>query len=232
MGAFDSKVIDIKAELNDWLNVRGGEVQDLALSLINRAIDSLWRYRPWDLLTNILPLTLDSTGQSAMPVDFGRMLYVGYDSDSDGVIDWFFFNECRNPDKRYDISSTFSKSTGLTLTIKFARIYGITPLMKYVVGLDKVTDDNDYLFFPGTLVLRSAQKIHAVDKSIAGLEINAINNEYNELLRDYEQAYYHIDKSMEMFQQDKYYGLINNEKYSLDGDFSNTIPNRSNSYDL
>jgi hypothetical protein len=231
MGAFDSKVSDIKSELNDWLNVRGGEVQDLALSLINRAIDSLWRYRAWDLLIKNHTFTLDSNNQSLMPADFGRIIFVGYDSNGDGVPDWFFFNGCKDTGKRYDLTTTFSKTTGLALTIKFPSTPSANPVMKYVIGLDKVEIDTDYLFFPSTLVLRAAQKAHAIDKSISGLEVNAINNDYDALLRDYSHAYYHIDRSMEMFQQDKYFNAISNEGYSLDGAYCEGLPNRGNSFD-
>lgn len=232
MGAFDSKVSDIKSELNDWLNVRGGEVTDLALSLINRAVGSLWRYRPWDLLRTTVTLSLDSNNQVSMPADFGRMLYVGYDTDGDGVLDWFFANGCKDADKRYDLVTTFSKTTGATMAIKFPKSPIRTPEMVYIIQLEKLTADTDYLFFPSTLVLRTAQKIHAIDKSISGLEVNAINNDYDSLLRDYEQAYYHIDRSMQNYQQDMGFNTLMISNYSLDGNCSNVTPNRSNSTDI
>lgn len=232
MGAFNSVVSDIKNVLSDWLNVRGGDVSDLPLSLINRAIEQLWLYRPWDLLRKTITLSLDSNNSTSLPVDFGRMIYVGYDQDGDGVIDWFFFNECRNVDKRYDLESAFSTTTGFTLSIRFPKSPINTTKMRYVVSIGSVTNDTDYLFFPAQLVLRTAQKIHAIDKSISGLEVNAINQDYDNLLRDYEQAYYHIDRSMEKFQQDNYYNLIDNNNYSLDGNITGYVPNRSNSTDL
>ena len=85
MGAWDAKVSDIYSELEDWLNVRGGAVSDPILSLINRARESIWQYKPWDYLVKTQTLTLINNSAS-LPADFGRILQVGYDSNGDGKI--------------------------------------------------------------------------------------------------------------------------------------------------
>jgi hypothetical protein len=58
MGTWDGKVGDIKPALTDWLTQRGGAVSDLPLSLINRAIQRLWAYRPWEFLIKTAPMNI------------------------------------------------------------------------------------------------------------------------------------------------------------------------------
>lgn len=224
-------VSDIKNELNDWLNTRGGLVSDLALSLINRAIEQLWLRREWDMLRKTYTMTLDTNNSCAVPSDFGRLLYVGRDSDSDGVLDWFYHNGDRDYYKRYELSTALSATNNVTIAIKFPFSPVTNPILGYVVKLNRVINDTDGLFFPATLVLLTAQKIHAIEKSMSGLEINGINNAWKELITDYEESNYHIDKSMSKWQHDSNFNRLSIENYSLDGNISDYIPDRSNSED-
>lgn len=224
-------VSDIKNELNDWLNTRGGLVADLALSLINRAIEQLWLRREWDMLRKTYTMTLDVNNSCTVPSDFGRLLFVGRDADSDGVLDWYYSNGDRDYYKRYELSTALSATNNVTIAIKFPFAPASNPILGYVVKLNKVVNDTDGLFFPATLVLLTAQKIHATGKSMSGLEINGINNAWKELIMDYEESNYHIDKSMSKWQQDSNFNRLSIENYSLDGNISDYIPDRSNSED-
>jgi hypothetical protein len=224
-------VSDIKNELNDWLNTRGGLVSDLALSLINRAIEQLWLRREWDMLRKTYTMTLDTNNSCAVPSDFGRLLFVGRDADSDGVLDWYYSNGDRDYYKRYELSTALSATNNVTIAIKFPFAPASNPILGYVVKLNRVVNDTDGLFFPASLVLLTAQKIHATEKSMSGLEINGINNAWKELIIDYEESNYHIDKSMSKWQQDSNFNRLSIENYSLDGNISDYIPDRSNSED-
>jgi len=228
---YSGVVSDIRNELDDWLNSYGGKVTDQPLSLINRAIEQLWMRRDWDMLRKNYTLSIVNN-VALLPSDYGRMIFVGRDSDSDGVIDWFYSNEARDRDKRYEFENTLSATNQITLSIKFPFSPVSTPTLRYMMQLNKVVNDTDNMFFPATLVLRTAQKIHAIDKSISGTEINAISNDWKELIVDYEDTNYHIDRSMQNWQQDMYFNQISVEGYSLNGDgISDFIPDRSNSED-
>ncbi len=228
---YTSVVSDIKNELNDWLDARGGDVADLALSLINQAINQLWNRRPWDVLCKNHTLVL-TDNIAPIPSDFGRFVYVASDADNDGVVDWFYSQGHRDMWKRYDIETTLASNNQVTMQLKFPHTPQNTPILRYVVKINKVVNDTDYLFFPAPLVLRTAQKIRAIDKSISGLEVNAINNEWLELIRDFEDSNYHIDRTMQKTQQDQNFCMITNDGYTLDGGGVNYIPNRSPSEDI
>lgn len=231
MGAWDSKVSDIYNELSDWLNVRGGEVSDLPLSLINRARRTLWQYRPWDYLVKSHTFTIDANNEAAMPDDYGRMLNVGYDLNGDGIFDWFFHANDPRPDRRYEFSSTFTKEAGLVIKIKFPGTLSHTPQMKYIIDMPDCSEQTDYLFFPANLVLRGAQKARAIERGMSGLEVQALIDDYDKELRDFEQAHLYIDRAMDIYQKDSFYNEVQNPAYSLAGDVGPVYSEHSNSYD-
>lgn len=220
---YDSVVSDIKNELNDWLNVRGGDVTDMALSLINQAIEQLWNRRPWDVLLKTATLSL-TNNIAPLPADFGRLVYIGSDLDGDGVVDWYYSNGDRNTKKRYDFESTLSSTNQITLSVKFNDTPQQTPKICYVVKLNKVVNDTDYLFFPASLVLVTAQKIHEKDN-------DGIATQWKELIVDFEESNYHIDRSMQKIQQDVNFNALYIENYDLEGTTSDYIPSRPNSED-
>jgi len=230
MGAWDSKVSDIYNSLNDWLNVRGGDVSDLALSLINRARQSLWQEYAWDYLVKKQTLTLvDNT--ASLPDDFGRIIHVYYSTTNDGVPDWYFSRNDKRLDRGYEIESTFSIETGTTFQIKFFQTPSHTPILKYVVDLPDCTAQEHYMFFPSQLVYRKAQLEHIQDKPVSANEIQVIQDSFDTELRNFVQAHQYTDNAMEIVQQDSYFNMIDNESYPLNGNIGPTFSDRSNSYD-
>jgi hypothetical protein len=230
MGAWNSKVTDIYNELNDWVNVRGGSVADLALSLINRARRSLWQEYAWDYL--VKTHTFDMVDNSSLfPVDFGRLLRVYYSATNNGIADWYFSRNDRRLDRGYKIESTFSKEAGVVLNIKFNQTPSYAPLLDYVIDMPDCEAQTDFLFFPANLIYRGAQLQHIVDKPEKNSEVQAIQNAYDVELRNFIQAHQCNDCAMEVVQQDSYFNAIGNESYSLDGNLDTTFKNRSSSYD-
>lgn len=230
MGAWDAKVSDIYSELSDWGNIRGGAVSAPILSLINRARESIWQYKPWDYLVKTQTLTLVNNTAS-LPADFGRILHVGYDSNGDGIPDWYFYRNDKRSDRSYKIDSEFSITTGYTFTISFPQTPSNTLQIKYIVDIGKCTDQEHFLAFPANLVMRKAQLIHVIDNNQKDSETQRIKDDYDEEMRDFIQAHLYNDCAMDLQQQDGYYNQIANEEYSLDGNMENHFLNRSNSYD-
>ena len=230
MGAWDAKVSDIYSELEDWLNVRGGAVSDPILSLINRARESIWQYKPWDYLVKTQTLTLINNSAS-LPADFGRILQVGYDSNGDGILDWHFHRNDSRQDRSYRIDASFSVTAGYSFTIIFPQTPSNTLLMRYVIDIGKCTEQTHYLGFPANLIMRKAQLIHVIDNNQKDSETQRIKDDYEEEMRDFIQAHLYNDCAMDTLQQDLYFNQIANEEYSLNGDMQNHFLNRNNSYD-
>lgn len=204
--------------LTDWLQYEGGEVTNLPLDLLNRAQDSLWRYRRWDDLVKRSSALSITNKVATVPADFkGVFMRLGSDLDGDGRLDFFYYPK-DNTDNGYEMRDTFDKDTGHTYTFTFYNTPSYDVYMEYMVYLEDFTGTGtEYTFFPGDLLLVEAQYIHIVETGKVGNEYQAITNRRSELIRDYEQAHQFQDRNMEMQQNDVLGNQIFNEQYNLEG---------------
>jgi hypothetical protein len=230
MGYWDAIVGDIKPTLTGWLTCRGGSVSDLPLSLINRAIQKLWIYKPWDFLIKTGSLTVSNLS-ATLPADFGRVIELYHDSDSDGRPDWYYFRNDKKIDHRYTLLDSFDKTTGHSWAVTFPTTPTSTPILKYQKILSAVSTDAHYLFFPANLVLRAAQVEHIVEKGISGVEADLIIKDFKEQLIDFEQVCQHSNNAPITMSKDSQGDELQTEGYGLDGAVGRQFSPHSNSYD-
>lgn len=214
MDAFTSLVSDITPTINDFLNCRGGQVSNLALSLINRARFYLWQYKPWSYLRASEDLVLDSNQESDLPDTFGRVHKITDNSTT--LYPVYSFNHT-NKTLRYEFVNTVDTEAGITQKIKFFNGQPSVHLV-YIQKFEKVAEEDNYLLFPSNLVIRAAEWIHAADaqqkdSTISSLE-RILNNEINQF-----QNCFHDDNTQIFIPQRDYYGTdITNESINLVGD--------------
>lgn len=202
--------------LTDWLREEGGTVEDLTLSLINRAQDELWMYRAWDYLCKYQSLTLSSL-TATLPSDFGgRICRIYCDTNSDNKPDRYYHKD--GPvDSGYKIVDTFATATGHSVAITFFSTPPSTPVMVYPAILsDFAGTGTEYTYFPADLLIATAQKIHIEEADLVGNEYQAILNRQAQLLRDYEQSHQYQNVELVMRQLDESGLEIENESYDLE----------------
>ena len=214
MDAFTAIVSDVLPTINDYLNVRGGEVTSLGLSLINRARAHLWQYKPWTYLSSAATVTLDSVGESALPTGFGRVHRIT--SDANTLFPVYAF---RHTDKtlRYDFVNTAAVATGITQKIKFFNSQ-TSVYMVYIQKIDAVSTNAHFLLFPANLVIRAAEWIFAIDEQQKESKIQSLESALNREIRDFQQ-YYHADNAQMVLAQRDFSGSdIANGSISMLGD--------------
>lgn len=170
MAYWDASALDVYNRLGDWLqyNATDNNVENLPLDLIIRAENKLWEERDWLIFTKESDLTLSSKA-ATLPSDFGRMIYVYHDDDDDGIPDFYYYLNDLDSTRRYTISVTINRTTGLSKTITFANDPSSTPTIRYVADFDDLTTSNystAKLIFPAELTLLTAQKIHILDRGL------------------------------------------------------------------
>ncbi len=219
--------------LTDWLNTAGGEVPDLPLDLLNRAQQYLCLYRAWDGLVTHYSVTM-SGDSCTMPANFtGTVISVYHDSNDDGVPDMFYY---RNGPVScgYKAVDTFDKATGHSWQLTFFTTPSHTPVVVYPVPLDDFDGDGDeYSFFPSNLLLATAKMLHIQDSGLVGNEYQAVLNEQQQLLRDYEQSHQYQNVEWRMRQIDQSGEEIDNDAYDLEGGTDSSVgDDYDNDYDL
>lgn len=207
----------------DWLNDQantGGNVTNNALDTINRAQRNLWQYRAWCELVKTASLTVTNLVAS-LPSDYGRLISMWHDSDSDGKPDFYYYLEGR-PDNGYRLRDPFTKAGGHSRTVTFFRAPSYTPQIEYQFALDDFTNvGTEYSFFPEDLLFAEAQLIHVADGAfIAGNDINTIEKRRNELRRDFEDAHQWLNADMRMQSNDSFGHEVQQEEYAMDGEMS------------
>lgn len=228
---------DIKNALLDWMDDQdntGGNVSDTALLLLNRAQDSLERQYAWDMLVKDATLTLGGAdGRTAnLPTDYGEMIAVYTDTNSDGKPDFFYYRDSSDVSNSYKVRFTFSKATGFAGTVQFQSDPQNTPNIRYKVKLDDFTGTgNEYSFFPFDLLLLEAQYIHIVESGLVGPDYSAIDKRRKEILRDFRQEHQYKNNDMRCVQNDMRGYPIYNGGYSMTGEVTPPRDGFSNDYD-
>lgn len=230
--------------LLDWLDDcanTGGNVSNLALDLMNRAQEELRIYRPWSDLVRTTDLTL--TDNAATLDDVVGEVFAAYaDTDDDGLPDKWFWNSSKRVDDGYVIRDAFAKDTGHSRTITFYRAPSNTVTLEYITKLEDfvvadVDEDDDsyaaaYSFFPNSLLVARAQRIHALEGGVPDPnEYNGLMDREKDLLTDYSQSheYINIDMRMELLDDDAV--GVDLETYSMDLGSDGIAAPYTNDYD-
>lgn len=190
-----STYLELANRLNDWLRVSnaGANVGNRALDLLNRAQEDLTMHRAWnDMLYDV---ALDVTDYiAALPSDMARIVEVFYDTDSDGKKEGGWYH--RGPrNKGFKIITSGDKDLGYTYKIRFYQTLGQSPILRYQKKLDDFEDFEDhsenvqYSFFPGELLIRAAQNIHIIETGLTGAEMAVIQRDYDKQIQKYEKAH-------------------------------------------
>lgn len=228
---------DIKNAFLDWMDDgdnSGGNVGDTALSLLNRAQDNLERYDAWDLLVKDAKLTLGgSEGRTAnFPSDFGEIIDVFLDTNSDGKPESRYTRNSTNIYRGYSVANSFSLATGHALVIQFFAAPQNTPVMRYKAKLvDFTGTGTEYSFFPFDLLLLEAQYIHIVESGLVGPEYSAIVTRRKEVLRDYRQEHQYKNNAQNCVQNDDSGLPITNVGYSMLGGMVGSKDGLPNDFD-
>lgn len=214
MDLFSAIVSDVKPSINDMLNVRGGQVTDLALSLINRARYRVWQYKPWSYFRSSTTLTLDSDLESDLPSDYGRVHRI---TESETTTWPVYSFDHTDKTKKYTFVNTASISTGITQKIKFHNSQ-TSLFMQYIMKIEKVTDDAHYLLFPVDLVIKAAMVEHALDEKQKAATVNYLDNALKEAMKDFSQFYHSANAQRTPTQRDYYGTEISNDTITMLGD--------------
>jgi hypothetical protein len=225
---------DIKNAYLDWMDDQentGGNVSDNALSTLNRAQANLERYDSWDLLVKDAALSLSGVTAN-LPSDYGEMIGVYIDTNSDGKPDFWYYRDSTDCSNGYKIRTTFAKATGYSGTITFYGTPQNTPYIRYKPKLTAFTGSGtEYSFFPFDLLLVEAQYIHITESGLVGPDYDAIRTRRKELLRDFRQEHQYKNHDMRIVQNDDRGYPVYNGGYSMTGDMPVTKDGFDNDYD-
>jgi hypothetical protein len=211
---------EFENRIKDWLNYAGtgANVSNLPLDLANRAQSWLTMYKAWNDMIKTASLTLVSGNTYSLPTDFARIIYFYYDSDSDGKPDGYYHHQGRY-NGGYKLLDTFAKATGHSRTVTFFNTLSQTPSIKYQFQLtDFAGTGTEYSFFPGELLLRTAQRLHIVETGLTSKEMLILIDEHKKTLRDYEQAHHYVDSEMRISINDDNGAEISTYNMNLNGD--------------
>lgn len=199
MGYHADTYTEFQNRIQDWLNAAGtgANISDLPLDLANRAQMWLTMYKPWSDMIKVTTLTV-TDNEASMPSDFARLVSVYYDVDSDGKPEGYYYNQGRI-NGGYKLVDSFTKDSGHSRKIVFFNTLSQTPVLKYQFKLDDFTGSGtEYSFFPGNLLLRTAQRLHIVETGLTDREMLILIDEQKKDLRDYEQAHHYVDAEMRL----------------------------------
>ncbi len=228
---FSEKYNAIAADLMLWLGGSGADVTAKALRLLNRAQHRLWQRRLWDYLVKDSDLTLVSNVGS-LPSDFGFFGYLGYDSDGDGKLDYFYYRLGRKG-QGYKLRDAFTLAAGHAFTITFFDTPPYTVKAIYQKLLDDFNGTDQYSFFPGDLLLLQAEIIEAVEKGMGDPnEYQALKQEFERVVTDFEQAHQYKNNDVRLeIKDDNGAAYEGAQAYSLDGEMGNITSTHPNDYD-
>lgn len=226
---------DIYNRLLDWMSDvanTGGNVSNRARDLLNRAQEQLRIYRAWDGLLKRSQLTVTDK-VATLPDDCREIVRVWHDSDSDGKPDFYYYQDSKRPDDGYYITDTFAKATGHTRTMTFYAAPSYDPYVEYIHSLDEFTGDGtEYSYFPGELLLATAQLIHVTESGIVGNEYSAIERRQSHLMLDYEQSHQYQNIDPRSVQNDDDGVEIELEDFNLYDGAGGIVSHFDNDYDL
>ena len=219
MPYFADTYSQIAARFTSWLSDRAtsdANISNVPLDYANRAQQKLWQYRAWLYLLKEHTLVFSGL-EAPLPTDFGKVICVGQDTNSDGKIEFFMF-ESGNRIDGYKIRDTFTKASGHSFKMVFHQAPAVTPIVYYQATLaDFTASGTEYSYFPGNLLLLTMQELALIDAGLVGNDLVVIQQTIKRELRDYEQAHQWVNAPMYTVQLDAYGRPINIEGYSLDG---------------
>jgi hypothetical protein len=218
--------------VSDFIDFEGGNVSNLALDTINRAVQNLVNRRNWDFLVKDAALTItNKTG--SLPSDLGKIIQVYHDSDGDGMPDWYYYRNSKRDDHRYTVDYGFAKATGYAPTITFADGPQSTPRIKYQVYVDKFTGTGtEYSAFPANVVIAETMMLHAAEKGWNDGEYALLKDSWAKTIRDFEQAHQYQNNEPRQEVTDDNGDMVTQDDFGLDGDYDRGQGRYENSYDL
>jgi hypothetical protein len=228
MPLYGETISTIRKRLRNWLiySTSTSEVPYLDLDLLNRARQWLENYRwKWDPLTTIVSLTLDSNRDAVCPSDLKTILEVYVYPVITNKPNIWFSEDHSDVAFRYTKFYTHDNDTGGFWTIRFPSVSPLlsNPKLKYsrflpdYVGYSGSTEIVEYSFFPGNLLLRTAQKIFIEDKGITGDNVEPILNAFKEELRNYEVSTQFNNQVCDLTPKNRFGQPIQISAYALDG---------------
>ena len=225
----------IENRFKDWLlsNNTGGNVDDVTLSIINSAQNSLWLRYNWQYLVKEYSLSTTADPQ-ALPTDCGKIIRVSHDSDNDGRFDFDYYNDTRDTARGYKLRDAFTKAAGHVQTIEFFNSPSHTPVLVYQMELDQFTGTGtEYSFFPLDLIMLRAQITYMGESGLVDGELDRILVLYKEFLTDYVQSHQY-NNTDPVFEVNDYEGnRIEFDGMSLNGDIERAnVSHYEPDYDL
>lgn len=174
----------------DFLNQTGGEIASAPVDYLNRAQQQLAGAKPWDLLVGRSVLTLDSSNSAALPADCDSIILVGSDSDGDGKLDQYYYQDGESANG-FKLSNAFTLAAGHAVTITFFTTPPNAITLVYKKTLSDFTYDsggtyaNQYTFFPEELLVLRAQKIHLEESGLDANLLQSIRDAEDDAFRAY-----------------------------------------------
>jgi hypothetical protein len=231
MAFYTEKISTIRMRLRDWLKVTGGEVPSLDLDLINRAHQWLQSYRNWDCLKKTTILSVgDNTvngviysKSSKLPTDLSTIFSVYVDNATVGKPNIYFYENDSDIAQRYMKEYIFDSSDA-TQSYWIITWPSVSPLLsnpkcEYLRILPDFIGGNsdEYTFFPGELLLRTAQMLRIEEKGLTGDNNKALLDGQLKNLANFERMNQFNNVRPDMVPKNKYGMPIHISGYRMDG---------------
>jgi hypothetical protein len=174
----------------DFLNQTGGEITSAPIDYLNRAQQQLAASRTWDILVGRFTLTLDTNNAASLPADCDSILLVGSDSDSDGRLDQYYYQDGKGQNG-YKLTNAFTLAAGHAVTITFFATPANAITLVYKKTLSDFTYSEtgnysaQYSFFPEESLVLRAQKIHLEESGLDGNLLLSIKEAEDDNFRNF-----------------------------------------------
>ena len=238
--AYKGLLANVYNRFLDWaddVENSGDNITNVAIDYINRAQEEIRAHRLWEELITREPLTVTNRVAS-LPSDLGEIVSIGGDSNGDGKIDFYYYQDSNDEDKGYYITNTYTKAAGKSQTLTFYLSPQYTPILLYVKTLEdftaaEATGGTDiYLFYPESLMLAKAKEIYLLDGDLIGDELTAVQNEVRNKMADYEAGHQYVNIDIKRDMLDDEGQIVDMEGYDIYRGTSGIKSNFSNSYDF
>jgi hypothetical protein len=236
MPLYGETISVIRKRLRNWLvySASGSELDYLDLDLLNRARQWLENVKwKWDPLAVIVPLTMATDRTAICPSDMKTPHEVFVDPVVTNKPNIWFSEDHSDVAFRYTKFYTpFSTTdngatvTGGYWTIQFPSVSPLlsNPKLRYTKFLpdyvgydDQGAEIVEYSFFPGNLLLRTAQKIFAEEKGITGDNVKPILDGFKEELQNYITSNQFSNQVADFTPKNRFGQPIQISGYALDG---------------
>jgi hypothetical protein len=129
-----------------------------------------------------------------MPVDYGKLINLMWDSNGDGIPEGYFDVNGSDPLRFCEIREEFDVSTGMTFSVYFGRVPSFTPMVRYIANLNDFREVDsegqaltEYSFFPAELLLKTAEMLHLQEKGSDTATLGTVSQAHIDLLTQFEQ---------------------------------------------